>query len=349
MTRARSRVLVIDDSAYNRRIIRGILEAAPDVEVCASAADGEDGLRLALELRPDVVSLDLEMPRMDGFTFLRILMAQRPTPVIVVSSYAKKDNVFRALELGAADFVAKRGRFLTGGPEGFAEDLLSKVRGARGLKVDKLVGLRSPARVPAYAEPGGEGAWLIAIGASTGGPPAIQHILNRLPPELDAGLVVSQHMPPRFTAAFAKRLDRGSAFRVSEAGHGDLIERGTVLLAPGGKHMECVREGSRLRVELQAPKEEDVYVPSVDALLASAAEVAEENVMGIVLTGMGRDGREGVCAIKSKGGVTIAESDSTAVVYGMPAQAIETGKVDQVLRLDEMPAAIVKLDAKRRR
>ncbi|MFW5879156.1 MAG: CheB methylesterase domain-containing protein, partial [Myxococcota bacterium] len=182
---------------------------------------------------------------------------------------------------------------------------------------------------------------VVAIGASTGGPPALQHILGRLPGTLNASLVVAQHMPERFTQAFAERLDRAVGFHVRQAEHGDVLERGTMLLAPGGRQMELVLECGQVRVNVREPESTEVYVPCINALLRSVAKVVGESALGIILTGMGRDGSEGLAEIKDAGGSTLVEAESTAVVYGMPAEAIETGRVDAVLPLDEIPGAII--------
>jgi two-component system, chemotaxis family, protein-glutamate methylesterase/glutaminase len=342
LSRRKIRALVVDDSAYNRRTICGLLEEAADVEVVGRAVDGEEGLRFAMDLEPDVITLDLEMPRMDGFTFLRILMSRRPTPVIVISSYARKANVFRALELGAVDFIAKPSRFITEELEGIRVELLSKIRTVRGLKIGNLGRRPQAPPAPLAGSAGGRGPMrLVGLGASTGGPPALQHILGLLPGHLNAAVVVAQHMPARFTQAFAERLDRSASLTIRQAEEGDVLERGLVLLAPGGRQMEVIHDGARLKVALHERGDTDVYVPSIDTLFTSLAEVGGDRALGVVLTGMGRDGRAGIAAIKDAGGSTMVESETTAVVYGMPAEAVETGRVDRILPLDEIPRAII--------
>jgi two-component system chemotaxis response regulator CheB len=337
------RALVIDDSAYNRRTLTQLLEESGEVKVIGSAPDGDDGLKEALRLEPDVITLDLEMPRMDGFTFLRLLMARRPTPVIVVSSYARKANVFRALELGAVDFVAKPSRFITKEIESIRDELLEKIRTVRQLKPEHLGPAKpaperlSPARPLRPRRP----VRVAAIGASTGGPPALQHILTALPADLDLALVLVQHMPARFTAAFAERVDKAAAIEVREARDGDRIEAGVALLAPGGLRTEVMARGDDLFLRVRPEPDPDSYVPSIDAVFDSLAEVAGWRSLAVVLTGMGRDGRDGVLKIKENGGAVVAESEVTAVVYGMPKEAAATGKVDRVLPLDEIPAAIL--------
>lgn len=328
MTRPTSvRALVIDDSASNRTLICELLESSVGMEVVGQAGDGEEGLRLALELQPDVITLDLEMPRMDGFTFLRLLMAKQPTPVVIISSYARKENVFRALELGAMDFVPKPEDFPEGGVDSIKADLVAKLRAVRGLTPVGMLPARAPKPGPPATRRPGAPMRVVAIGASTGGPPALQHIIATLPAQLGAAIVIAQHMPARFTHAFALRIDRASNIHVREAEAGDVLEIGTALLAPGGKRMEVVRSGGRPRVVLMHETDHDAYVPSVDALFSTVARIAGTQAMGVVLTGMGRDGRVGVERISEAGGVVIAESEATAIVYGMPKVAMATGFV----------------------
>jgi two-component system chemotaxis response regulator CheB len=333
--------MVVDDSAENRRLICGILASEPDVAVVAEAADGEEGLRVALRSRPDVVCLDLQMPRMDGFTFLRLLMARQPTPVIVVTSFARKADVFKALELGALDFVAKP----VAGLALIREDLLAKIRTVRSLRMQALEQRaadadRSPARSAAPA-----GALRLAvIGASTGGPPALQRLVSGLPASLPLAVVVAQHMPERFTGAFAERLGRRSDFEVGEAQEGERLVAGRALVAPGGRHLRVQGEaGGPLRARLEEPRAGDGrrYCPSIDLLFESAARALGDRVCGVILTGMGSDGRAGVQAVKAAGGLTLAESKETAVVYGMPKEAIATGRVDAVLPLDSIVGRLV--------
>jgi two-component system, chemotaxis family, protein-glutamate methylesterase/glutaminase len=315
------RVLVVDDSLPTQRAIASILSSEPGVEVVARATDGEEALREALRLRPDVICLDLSMPRMDGFAFLRLLMARQPTPVIVVSSFARKTDVFKALELGALDFIAK-----PDGPPGrlasIGDELLAKIRTVRALRLGAL-----EAR-------------------ATGGPPALQHLLCDLPGTLPLAVLVAQHMPERFTRAFADRVGRLADFRVSEAVDGERVLPGRALVAPGGHHLRVEREGgplSHLRVRVHPRRTgEWRYCPSIDLLLQTAAEAAGGKVCGVILTGMGNDGSQGIEAVKRAGGLTLAESEETAVVYGMPKEAIATGRVDEVLSLDAIVARLVR-------
>jgi two-component system, chemotaxis family, protein-glutamate methylesterase/glutaminase len=343
------RVLVVDDSAYNRRAIGDLLTAIPGVQVVGKAADGDEALRLVAQLSPDLITLDLEMPRMDGFTFLRLLMARRPTPVIVVSGYAQRENVFRALELGALDFVAKPTRTMASDLTTIGEELAEKVRMVRQLSPSNLdpkhrgmagdrtatqvfrVERAAPASKPPVTPTVSETAPVLLIGASTGGPSALVEMFGRLPPR--AMVVVAQHMPERFTRTFAERLDRISPLRVVE-GEGTLrLEPGLGIICPGGKCMEVRRDRGQLVAQVVEPAEGDRYIPSVDRLFLSGAEAAGARAVGVVLTGMGDDGARGAGVIKQQGGTVLAEAPETAVIYGMPGAAVRAGHVDRSLPL----------------
>lgn len=340
-------VLVIDDSAHNRRAITQMLEAAADVEVLGRASDGEEGLRQAAELKPDVITLDLEMPKLDGFAFLRLLMAHVPTPVIVISSYAHKSDVFKALELGAFDFIAKprlSGRVVL---EGLRQELLEKVRSVR--LVHRGEGLPPPEPTPVHGTVAAPAPTLIALGASTGGPPAIQKLLEAISPEPDVCLLVCQHMPPKFTEAFAERLDRIASFQVSEAKDGDLVLPGRAFIAPGGRQLVVERNGSGLRLRTPHPAKEDKHAPSVDRLFESMARSVGKDALGVVLTGMGSDGARGARALRDAGAEVWAEAESTAVIFGMPKEAIATGAVSRILGLHELGPALAAEVRKRRR
>jgi len=319
-----------------------MLEGSCGATVVGVAVDGEEALGEALRLAPDLVFLDLEMPRMDGFTFLRLLMARRPTPVVVVSARSRRTDVFKALELGALDFVAKPE---DGALEAIRDALVEKCRLLRCLHVENLAALEAPAAAPRLAHGLVEPAGVVAIGASTGGPQAIQRLLAALPGSLPVALVVAQHMPERFTAAFADRLARTTAFSVQEAREGDVLAAGRVLVAPGGRMLEVVRDrGGTLRaaVLLPEPAVPRQYCPSVDRLFESVARAVGRRACGVVLTGMGQDGRAGTAAIKRAGGVTLAESPETAVVYGMPQAAAEGGAVDELLPLPALARRILR-------
>jgi len=332
------RVVVIDDSAYNRRAIMEMLESSADVAVVGTAGDGEEGLKVALSLRPDAITLDLDMPHMDGFTFLRLLMAQAPIPVIVISGYARPADVFKALELGAMDFIAKPTRHFSPEAASVREELERKLAAVRHLRRGALVRTASGNELSAARAP----MKVAAIGASTGGPPALQRLLSSLPGDLPLGLAIAQHMPGRFTKAFAQRLNRISALEVVEASSGDLLTAGRALVAPGGHSMRLVRAVEGLRVELSEGTARERYLPSIDALFQSVAEAAGSGAAGVLLTGMGDDGRKGMLALKGAGALTIAESEQTAVIYGMPREAIEAGAVRKVLPLGAIADALIR-------
>jgi two-component system chemotaxis response regulator CheB len=348
------RIVLVDDSDASRAALRRILEGAGGVRVVGAARDGEEALREVLRLEPDAVFLDLQMPRMDGFTFLRVLMARRPTPVVVVSSQSRRSDAFKALELGALDFVAKPE---AGAPyQEIAAALVEKCELLRALRPrslspappapapsdDAWEGARRGAVPPAaLAEP----ARVVAIGASTGGPRALQRLLTAVPADLPVGFGVAQHMPEKFTAAFAERLSRRTRFAVQEAAGGDAVATGRVLVAPGGRHLEVRRDGEGvLRAEVHAPGggPPQRQCPSVDRLLASVARALGPRACGVVLTGMGRDGGAGIVEIKRAGGLALAESAESAVVYGMPQAAAETGALDALLSLDRLAERIAR-------
>lgn len=333
-------VLVIDDSAANRRSIAQVLETAPGVTVVDRAGDGEEGLKKAIALRPDVVTLDLEMPRLDGYSFLRLLMARAPTAVIVLSSYAHPSDVFKALQLGAFDFVAKPAN---GALESVRSELIEKVRAARYLRREEKPAPkpkpapRSRAKV-SLSEPEPR---VVLMGASTGGPPAVQRVLEGLV-GLPVCVVVAQHMPARFTTAFAERLDQALPFTVTEARTGDRLKAGRVYIAPGGEQLELVARDGGPTLVVTGAQPEDRHAPSVDRLFASAASVVGAATHAVVLTGMGNDGARGVLALGRAGATVWAEAQSSAVVFGMPEAAIATGEVRHVTPLADLPAQLAR-------
>ncbi len=341
-------VLVVDDSPGNRRTLTQLLEAAPDVEVVGRAGDGDEGLRRAKELRPDVITLDLEMPKLDGFAFLRLLMANVPTPVIVISSYAHRSDVFKALELGAFDFIAKPSRAGREAQETLGRELLEKVRAVRLVRASTSVGAAGAQGTRSRVE--SAPPLIVAVGASTGGPPAVQRLLESVPPEASVSLLICQHMPPRFTTAFAERLDRIGAWSVSEAKDGDVPARGRAFIAPGGRNLLLGRtRAGGLEIHTRPPNGKDKHCPSVDGLFASVAEQLGAQALGVVLTGMGADGALGAKLIHRAGGQVWAEAEQTAVIFGMPREAIATGAVKRVLPLPEVGPALAAEAAKRKR
>ncbi len=343
------KALVVDDSAYNRVAISQMLHSDPGIQVIASAHDGVDAIAKTLRYAPDVITLDLEMPNMDGFTFLRWLMKERPTPVLVLSSRSDSRSVFRALELGAVDFLAKPETRISKSLQNVRDELVAKVHAVLNLEMAKVKSTVELLAVEKTALPPRKEddvlvemspLEIVAIACSTGGPPALQAILSSLPSNLGAAIVVSQHMPPGFTKSFAERLNKLSPLVVSEAAAGDRISPGSALIAPGGYHLLVKREGRSLVAELVPRSPEDKYAPSADMMMTSVAEACGAATLGVVLTGMGKDGAEGVRAIKKRKGQCLAESEASAVIFGMPQEAIRTGAVDKVLPLGNMAEEI---------
>ena len=352
--------MIVDDSAYNRRLISEIFVGSTEIEVIGKASDGEEALRLVTMLKPDVITLDLEMPRMDGFTFLRILMSRQPTPVIVVSSYAQKENVFKALELGALDFVTKADRQISPDNVELKEQILSKVLLVRSLKRAALIPPPSrrqvsgaftrdgrpttmdPPATPRHVRPRS----IVAFASSTGGPTALLDIFGKISATSNAAFVVAQHMPDKFTRTFAERLDRKSQVRTAEAQDGDRLGALCGFVCPGRQCMEVIVQNGELRLKVVSPSPADRYVPSGDRLLKSAAAAAAAvgiKCVGVVLTGMGDDGVEGARAIFSGGGTVVAESQETAVVFGMPGSAVRANVVTRVLPLPQIADFLAQL------
>jgi two-component system, chemotaxis family, protein-glutamate methylesterase/glutaminase len=340
------KAVVIDDSAFNRVTLTRMLESEGSVRVIATAVDGEDGIKQVMRHHPDVITLDLEMPAMDGFSFLRWLMASRPTPVIVISSRASDRNVFKALELGAFDFIPKPGGRVSPRLEEIRLELVRKAVQCANVRLENVrKRIRDEEAAPA---PGAEAPTetkegpidCIVIGASTGGPPALQSLFQQLR-LLPVPIVVAQHMPPVFTRLFAERVDRLSGWRVVEGADRKVLEPGVAYVAPGGRETTIQRDGDgALRLRVRSRSELDVYAPSVNRLFTSAAEVCGGRLCGIILTGMGDDGAEGLRVIAQRGGKTMAEDASTAIIFGMPAEAIRRGAVQQVRPLQEIGGAI---------
>jgi len=341
------RALVIDDSAYNRVTLTRMLETEPRISVVGTAVNGEDGIKQVMKLRPDVITLDLEMPIMDGFAFLRWLMANLPTAVIAVSSRASDRSVFKALELGALDFIAKPGGRVSPRLEEIEKDLVSKVMQVAELSMENLrrraqeeeAAPSTPATMPDSCP---KGVQLIAIGCSTGGPPALQHLFQSMP-QLPVPFVVAQHMPPTFTRLFAERVNKLTAFEVKEGHDGEMLVPGTVYIAPGGMQSEVRRTGEALQLRVTPAGSGDLYAPSVDRLFRSASDACRERLVAVIMTGMGDDGSEAIRDVHDRGGKTIAESAESAIIFGMPSEAIKTGAVDEVLPLAQIGNAIQRL------
>jgi two-component system chemotaxis response regulator CheB len=338
------RVLIVDDSAFVRLALCRMLQGAPDFEIVGQAGDGAEGVAMAAALKPDVVTLDIKMPKMGGLEALERIMAVNPLPVLLLSSQTSEgaEVTLRGLELGALDFVDKS---RVQGPMNLlslTEELRVKVRALAGARKRRGAGGPAEGGVVGHLRPGRAEA--VVIGASTGGPPALQALIPRLPEDLGAAVLVVQHMPVGFTRSLAERLDRRSAVTVREARDGEAVLAGTVLVAPGGIHMKVRRRGQTVRITLDDEPKDALHRPSVDVLMASVAKAYGKGALGVVLTGMGSDGVAGLRAIREAGGRTIAESEETCVIYGMPKAAVEAGVVDESVPLprvaDEIVAAV---------
>ncbi|ESP89568.1 protein-glutamate methylesterase/protein-glutamine glutaminase [Candidatus Halobonum tyrrellensis] len=339
------RTVVVDDSRFMRGLITDILESG-GVEVVAEAADGEEAVRVVAETDPDVVTMDVEMPRMNGIEAVERLMAERPTPVLMLSAYTDEgaEETFAALDAGAVDFFAKPGGEVSMGVSRLESQLVETVRSVAG--ADLSGAGERPAEVAAgSASTAADVApnTTVVIGSSTGGPDAVERVLCDLPPDADIRVLVVQHMPEAFTGRFAARLDAACGLDVREATDGARVGRGEVLVARGGLHMEVsnYRDG-RLRVRLVDEDRGQNVRPSVNVTMESAAREVDDPLVGVVLTGMGDDGSDGVNAIADAGGFVVAQDEETSVVYGMPKRAAATGRVGAVLPLADVAGGIVR-------
>jgi two-component system chemotaxis response regulator CheB len=337
------RVLVVDDSALMRKLIPQILQRDESIEVVGTAMDGSFGLRKIEELRPHVVTLDLDMPRMDGMETLRQITRSYKIPVIIVSSHstAGASATFKALALGAFDFVAKPRDAAQAQMDEIAQELISKIKvasqaGTTRIRPDMMVSpeLRHPPK-PA-GRPKVAASKVVAIGISTGGPNALQYLLCQLPADFPGSIVVVQHMPEGFTDMFARRLDECCAIEVKEAQSGDLLLAGRALICPGNRHIRVKRMPLGNIVVLADDARVNGHRPSVDVLYRSVAQEFGSNAIALIMTGMGDDGADAMGAVKSSGGMTIAQSEDSCVVFGMPKAAIDKGNAIRVVPLDAL-------------
>jgi two-component system chemotaxis response regulator CheB len=342
------KVMIIDDSAVIRAQYGGILAAEADMDVVAVAEDPYVARRLLDQVHPDVITLDVEMPRMDGITFLRKLMAGRPTPVVMASTLTQKgaETSLEALRIGAVGIVGKPTPDHPCTLEDFAVDLVNQVRAAAHARVGchRPVMPQGPRLELPYHPTGQRALCPVLIGASTGGTEALHSLLSRLPQDATPMAIV-QHMPPGFTASFAQRLDRICGPHIHEAREGDRLVAGQVLIAPGGIHMEVTGSRAHPRVHLLAAERVNRHRPSVDVLFHSAAKVLGDHAVGVLLTGMGKDGAAGMKAMFDAGAFTIAQDKESSVVYGMPHAAKELGAVSRQLSLDRVPHMLLKAAA----
>jgi len=330
------RVLIVDDSATMRSLIANVLQRDPDIEIVGEAGDPLEAREAIKQLNPDVITLDVEMPNMNGIDFLEKIMRLRPMPVVMVSTLTVRgaEATLEALELGAVDCIAKPS---TGGLEGF-QDLAFKVKAAAKAKVKPRSGAPAAAPVPLDATPDGR---VIAIGSSTGGVEALITVLSRFPANCPP-TVITQHMPATFTKSFSLRLDRICAPTVAEAHDGAALEPGRVYIAPGGEHHLEISGANTLRCRLTAAGPVNGHRPSVDVLFHSVARAAGAHAVGAILTGMGRDGAEGLLAMRKAGARTFGQDEASSIVYGMPKAAFEIGAVERQAPLDRLAAELLK-------
>lgn len=362
------KVLIVDDSIFMRKALESILGGESDMEVIGLAHNGEEAVELAGKLKPDVITMDIEMPRMDGITALQIIMKSCPTPVIMVSSLTKEgaDATIRALELGAVDFIPKNTQGFSAATS-IENDLKAKIRRFAGNKsLMHLISQRagspsvSPSgsfqiKPPIFGGHAPQGASvtrrilpkrlgnirLIAIGTSTGGPQSLQRVIPKLPADLGVPIVITQHMPPNFTQSLANRLDGLSKLTVVEASEKEKLEPNVVYIAKGGLHLTFKKVGAGIYTDLSPEPTNYFNIPSVDVMVASAAEIFRDDCLGVIMTGMGSDGTKGLQDLKSKGGSVIAQDEASCIVYGMPRSVVEAGIADEVVPLDEIAERIV--------
>ncbi|OLU33996.1 chemotaxis response regulator protein-glutamate methylesterase [Pseudomonas sp. PA15(2017)] len=348
------KVMIVDDSAVVRQVLSQVLAADPAIEVIGTAADPLFALDKMQRQWPDVIVLDVEMPRMDGITFLRKLMAERPTPVVICSTLTEKGatTTMQALSAGAVSIVTKPQASLSKFLINASDDLVNAVKAAARANVKRLVSKSPPAAPqaklsadailpPATSAMARTTERIVAIGTSTGGTQALEYILTRLPRVCPA-IVIVQHMPERFTAAFAERLNGLCELEVLEARHGDRVVPGRALIAPGGRHLLLKRSGAQYVVEVVDGPPVSRHKPSVDVLFRSTARAAGANATGIIMTGMGDDGARGLREMHEAGALTLGQDEASCVVYGMPKEAMKLGAVSKEIPLDQIPAAILR-------
>ncbi|WP_282137987.1 protein-glutamate methylesterase/protein-glutamine glutaminase [Rossellomorea aquimaris] len=351
------KVLVVDDSAFMRKLIGDFLTASKQLEVIGIARNGEDAISKIKKFRPDVVTLDVEMPKMNGIEALRRIMVECPVPVVMLSSTTKEgaEETVKAMELGAVDFIAKPSGTISLDLHKVQDEMVEKVISASKVNMTKITSAFRKRTGTSETANGGvppllsEQIWtrdspkLILIGTSTGGPRALQQVLTELSPKLDAPVVVVQHMPPGFTNSLANRLDGQSAIKVKEAEHEEILQKGTAYIAPGGFQTKVVEEGTHLAFELSKEAPRNGHRPSVDVLFESASMLRNYGKIAVIMTGMGSDGTDGLIRLKETGEVrAIAESKETCIVFGMPKSAIATNLVDSVEHIEDISRTIMK-------
>lgn len=356
---SKKRILIVDDSSFMRMAIRSVLSKDPSVEIVGTAADGAEGVEKAVSLKPDLITMDIEMPKMDGITALKQIMSKAPTRVLMVSTLTNEGakSTFEALDAGAVDYIPKNVTDSAEAQNIFKTELIRKVKEALISPAARFSSSRivkpalsltttaaaTPQR-PASSKFVGKKINYVGIGASTGGPVALQEVLSRIPVNFPYGIMVGIHMPKAFTGPYADRLNAKCSLSIKEAKDGDILKPGVALIAPGGQHAKLVRQGANIVVKTEPTANYPgyVYIPSVDIMISSMAEATGGAMLGVILTGMGNDGFKGMQLLKQKGGVTIAQDEATSTIYGMPKACVDGGVADEILPLGEIGFEISK-------
>jgi two-component system chemotaxis response regulator CheB len=357
---SKTRILIVDDSSFMRMAIRSVLSKDPSFDIVGTAVDGMDGVEKAIALKPDLITMDIEMPRMDGISALKKIMATAPTKVIMVSTLTNEGarSTFEALDAGAIDYIPKNVTDSSDAQNIFRQELLRKVREGIASRMRRAPGAAltqahhatpatpapAPPRRPKSSKFLGKKIQYVGIGASTGGPVALQEVLSRIPVNFPYGIMIGIHMPKAFTGPYADRLNAKCSMTIREAVDGDILKPGLALVAPGGMHTTLVKQGPHIVVRTQPTSSypQYVYIPSVDLMMSSMAEATGGAMLGVILTGMGNDGFKGMQTLKQKGGVTIAQDEATSTIYGMPKACVDGGVADEVLPIGQIGFEISK-------
>ncbi|MBI3814284.1 MAG: chemotaxis response regulator protein-glutamate methylesterase [Nitrospinae bacterium] len=350
------KVLIVDDSAFMRRALATMIQSDPEIQVIGTARDGVEGVEKVAQLKPDIVTLDIEMPRMNGLEALKIIMEKMPLPVLMVSSLTEEGAkaTLDAFDLGAVDFIPKNLQDLSLNIVKIKDVIIEKIKTVarkrpafKQIKPPSEISKKivTPVSIPkSFGAQLTRKASIVAIGTSTGGPKALQEVLPHLPSDFPVGGVIVQHMPPAFIGPFAQRLNQLSRVEIKEAEANDIIKPGLFLIAPGGRHMQVTRKkATEVGVEFSAEPSDSLHRPSVDQTMLSVARVFPGSCIGVILTGMGHDGLEGIRAIKAANGRTIAEDESSCVVYGMPRAIVENGLADKITPLSQIAGEIINM------
>jgi two-component system chemotaxis response regulator CheB len=351
-------VVVVDDSAFMRKSITLMLESDPDIKVVATARDGNEGIEMIRKFRPTVVTMDIEMPGMDGLSALKIIMKEMPLPVLMFSSLTTEgaDSTMEALNLGAVDFIPKDMSYVNVNIAGKREELIEKIKNIGNsatlrlrfsrmgktpvARPEPVAGAKPVSAVRSVKPPSRRDFHAMILGISTGGPFALLNMLPHLPDNFPLGIAIVQHMPPRFTHSLAERINSLAKLTVKEAEEGDVLEQGIVLIAPGGKHMTFRKSGPDVIAHISDQPTTTLYRPCADIMMTSAVETFNGPLLGVIMTGMGKDGLEGLRLAKKKGGYVVAQNEESCVVYGMPKAVVDDGIADAVVPLDEIASIL---------